>query len=156
MIIVTRAMKAGVLSWLLFSDHECMKNKESSECGTEEESRCTSLTERVSDSESARTESAKVPPGRRFCPARSHCRTPGRPRWNEAARSSAAAAAWTRVPPPPSLPRRGRPRPDTLSPARLTKRTKTPHEEGTDCSVPWLSWLAGLLLLPLLLVDWAT
>ncbi|KAI4830541.1 hypothetical protein KUCAC02_002165, partial [Chaenocephalus aceratus] len=30
---------------------------------------------------------------------------------------SPAAAAWTRVPPPPP-PRRGRPRPDTLSPAR--------------------------------------
>lgn len=48
-----------------------------------------------------------------------HCRNP-RTTAYEPARSTAAAAAWTSVPPlvpPPPPPRRGRPRPDSLSPA---------------------------------------
>lgn len=68
-------------------------------------------------------EPAEVPPGRRFCPNRPDCRNT-RTAAHEPARSP-VAAAWTRVPPlllppplPPPPPRRGRPRPDTLSPAR--------------------------------------
>lgn len=75
-------------------------------------------------------EPAEVPPGRRFCPTRTDCRNP-RTAAYEPARSP-VAAAWTRVPPlppPPPPPRRGRPRPDSLSPARFFNK-KPPHDEG--------------------------